>query len=138
MPIALTLTEGALPPAALGPAVARITEIFLTAHGLAGHPVMTPNVTAHLVVMPEGTTFSGGQPVVGAWIETKTPSFALADRAVQKRFYAEATQILHEASEGRLPIDRIWSNGVHTVDGTWNIDGIARTNDEIGAALSPA
>jgi len=138
MPIALTLTEGALAPAALGPAVARITDAFLAAHGLAGHPVMTPNVTAHLVVMPEGTTFAGGRPVVGAWIETKTPSFALADRAVQKRFYAEATQILHEASEGRLPVDHIWSNGVHTVDGTWNIDGVALANQEIVAALAAA
>ncbi|NLH82878.1 MAG: 4-oxalocrotonate tautomerase [Phyllobacteriaceae bacterium] len=135
MPITLTLTEGALPPSALAPTVARITEAFLDAHGLAGHPVMTPNVTTHLVVLPEGTTFSGGRPVVGAWIETKTPAFALAERAVQSRFFAAATRILHDASDGRLEPARIWSNGVPTVDGTWNIDGVARGDEEIVAAL---
>lgn len=136
MPITLTLTQGAIPDAAIPGAVQRITDAFLAAHNLAGHKIMTPNVTAHVHMMPKGASYAGGKPVEGAWIETKTPSFALADRAVQAKFFSEATDILHEASGHRLAKDRIWSNGVHAVDGTWNINGTPLTNAEIGAALA--
>ncbi|MCJ7873317.1 hypothetical protein [Phaeobacter sp. J2-8] len=136
MPITLTLTQGVLPAGQEAVAVAQITDAFLKHHGLAGHRVMTPNVTAHLVVLPKESTFSGGKPVAGAWVETKTPSFALADRAVQAAFFCEATQILHDLSGGTLSKDRIWSNGVHAVDGTWNIAGKALSNAEIAEALS--
>lgn len=136
MPLTLTLTQGVLPDGAETQAIARITEAFLAAHGLSGNKVMSPNVTAHVNILPKGATFAGGQPVEGAWIETKTPSFALADRAVQARFFTDATEILHELSGRRLPKDRIWANGVHAVDGTWNINGSPMTNAEIGAAVA--
>lgn len=138
MPITLTLTEGVLPPAKVTEAVAKITDALLRHHGLTGNRVMTPNVTAHVNIMAKGTTFAAGREVVGAWIETKTPSFALADHAVQSSFFGEATQILHDLSDGTLAKDRIWSNGVHAVDGTWNIGGVALTNAELGDALSKA
>ena len=136
MPISITLTEGVLPADKVNVAVAKITESFLTHHGLGGNTVKTPNVTTHLNILPRGRTFAGGKPVDGAWIETKTPSFALADHAIQTAFFGDATQILHELSGGTLAKDRIWSNGVHAVDGTWNIDGKALTNSEIGDAVS--
>lgn len=135
MPISLTLTEGVIPSDKIGVAVQRITDSFLRHHKLTGNRVMTPNVTTHLNILPEGHTFAGGKPVEGAWVETKTPSFALAEHAIQIAFFGEATEILHELSGGRLAKDRIWSNGVHAVDGTWNIDGKALTNAEIGAAM---
>lgn len=138
MPISITLTEGVIPAGQIGEAVQQITDSFLRHHGLGGNAVMTPNVTAHLNVLPKGHTFAGGKPVDGAWVETKTPSFALADHAIQTAFFGEATQILHDLSGGSLTKDRIWSNGVHAVDGTWNIDGRALTNEEIGAALAAA
>lgn len=138
MPISITLTEGVLPAGEEKVAVTKITDAFLKHHGLAGNKVMTPNVTTHLSILPKGHTFAGGQPVDGAWVETKTPSFALADHAIQTAFFGEATQILHELSGGTLAKDRIWSNGVHAVDGTWNIDGKALTNEEIGAAVAAA
>lgn len=136
MPITLTLTEGVLPTPAIKTAVARITESFLRHHGMTGNTVMTPNVTAHVNLLPKGLSFAGGEEVDGAWIETKTPSFALADRDIQKSFFDEATRIVHDLSGGGLPKERIWTNGVHAVDGTWNIDGTPLTNAEIGAAVS--
>lgn len=136
MPLTLTLTQGALPDGAEAQAIARITDAFLAAHNLSGNTVMTPNVTAHVNILPKGSTFAGGKPVEGAWIETKTPSFALADREIQARFFNEATEILHELSGHRLPKTQIWSNGVHAVDGTWNINGTPMTNSEIGAAVA--
>lgn len=136
MPLTLTLTQGVLPVGAEAQAIARITDAFLAAHNLSGNTVMTPNVTAHVNILPNGATFAGGKPVEGAWIETKTPSFALADRAIQARFFSEATEILHEISGHRLPKTRIWTNGVHAVDGTWNINGTPMTNAEIGAVVA--
>ena len=44
--------------------------------------------------------------------------------------------IIHELSEGKQPLDNIYINVVHTVDGTWNLDGRAMTNDEMGQAIS--
>ncbi|WP_346897651.1 4-oxalocrotonate tautomerase [uncultured Roseibium sp.] len=136
MPITLTLTEGVLSEGQEAVAAARITEAFLAHHGLAGNAVMTPNVTSHVSVLPKGHAFAGGKPVEGAWIETKTPSFALADHDVQTAFFREATQILLDLSNGKLTADRIWSNSVHTVDGTWNLNGKAMTNAELGEAVS--
>jgi hypothetical protein len=138
MPITLTLTEGVLPDAAIPQAVEQITNAFLRHHALSGNRVMTPNVTAHVNLLPRGLSFAGGKPVEGAWIETKTPSFALADHDVQSGFFSEATEIVHALSGGTLPRQRIWTNGVHAVDGTWAIDGITMTNAEIGAAVSAA
>lgn len=136
MPITLTLSEGVLPQDAIAEAIAQITDSFMRHHALTGNRVMTPNVTAHVNILPRGLSFSGGKAVEGAWIETKTPSFALATHEVQSSFFSEATQIVHRLSEGRLPKARIWTNGVHAVDGTWNINGETMTNAQIGAAVS--
>ena len=136
MPITLTLTEGVLPKGAERQAVDQITAALLKHHGLTGNKVMTPNITAHVNILPKGQTFAGGKEVDGAWIETKTPAFALADHKVQTAFFSEATQIIHELSGGKLPVERIWANGVHAVDGTWNMNGKALTNAEIGAEVS--
>lgn len=136
MPISLTLTEGVIPADKTGLAVSKITESFLRHHGLGGNKVMTPNVTAHLNILPKGHTFAAGLPIEGAWVETKTPSFALANHDIQTAFFGEATQILHDLSGGTLAKDRIWSNGVHAVDGTWNLDGKAMTNAELGQAVA--
>lgn len=136
MPLTLTLTEGVLPAGAERTAVIRITEAFLKHHGLTGNKVMTPNVTATVHVLRKGATFSGGQEFAGAWIEWKVPSFALTDRAVQRGFFADATEIIHELSGRRHPKDNVYTNVVHAVDGTWNLDGQALTNAELGAAIS--
>ena len=86
MPITVTLTEGVMPTQQQNQVVKEITDAFLAHHNLAGNSVMTPNVTAQLHIQPIRETFSGGEPVSGAWIEIKVPSFALADRGVQKEF----------------------------------------------------
>ncbi|MBY0482320.1 MAG: hypothetical protein K2Q21_13250 [Chitinophagaceae bacterium] len=136
MPITLTLTEGVLTNEKIGTAIEKITSSLLAHHDLSGNKVMTRNVTAHVNIIPKGLSFAAGKPVEGAWIETKTPSFALADNKIQERFFSEATQIIHNLSDGKLSKEKIWANGVHTVDGTWNIDGIPLTNAGIVEAVS--
>ncbi|MES9851736.1 MAG: hypothetical protein ABW170_07890 [Candidatus Thiodiazotropha sp. L084R] len=136
MPISITLTEGVLPVGQEAVAVSKITDSFLKHHDLGGNKVMSPNITTHLNILPKGQTFAGGEPVEGAWVETKTPSFALASHDIQTAFFGEATQILLELSGGKLTKERIWSNGVYAEDGTWNLDGKAMTNEELGQAIS--
>lgn len=136
MPLTLTLTEGVLPEGAEERAVERITDAMLKWHNLTGNTVMTPNVTAIVQVVPKGRTFSGGKAFSGAWVEWKVPSFAFDDRAAQVGFFKDATDIIHELSGGMQPRDNIYVNVVHTVDGAWNLDGRAMTNEELGRAIS--
>jgi len=89
-PLTLTLTEGVLPLGTEKEAVKLITDAFLKKHGLTGNTVMTPNITATVHVLPKSSTFSGGNEFLGAWVEWKVPSFALANRDVQKQFFADA------------------------------------------------
>lgn len=138
MPLTLTLTEGVLPNSAIPEAIARLTDSFLRHHGLAGNSVMTPNVTAQVHVLPKHFSYSGGKEFAGAWVEWKVPSFAFADRNVQRDFFADATEIVHELSGHNQPKDNIYINVVHTVDGAWNLDGRAMTNDELREALAKA
>jgi len=136
MPLTLTLTEGVLPTGSEKQAVAKITDAMLKWHDLTGNKVMTPNVTATVHVLPKSSTFSGGEEFSGAWIEWKVPSFAFSDREVQLGFGQDATNIIHELSNGKQPKDNIYVNVVHTVDGTWNLDGQAMTNEQLGEAIS--
>jgi len=136
MPVTLTLTEGVLPNGAEKQAIKRITESMLKWHGLSGNKVMTPNVTAQVQLLPKGTTFSGGEEFSGAWIEWKTPSFAFNSREVQTGFFKDATEIIHELSGGKQPRENIYVNVVHTVDGAWNLNGIAMSNEQLGEAIA--
>jgi hypothetical protein len=136
MPLTLTLTEGVLPVGMEKEAVQLITDSFLKNHGLTGNPVMTPNITANVHIVPKGLSFSGGEEFLGAWAEWKVPAFALADKAIIKQHFSEVTEIIRQLSGGKQPIDNIYVNVVHAVDGGWNLDGIAMTNDELGAAIS--
>ena len=136
MPITLTFTEGVLPVAKAKEAIAQITASFLKHHGMTGNTVMTRNLTAHVHVVPKGLTFSGGKEIDAAWIETRSPSFALADHKIQVDFFTEVTKIVHDLSGGKLPKEHIWASAVHTVDGTWNIDGVPLTNAGVIEAVS--
>jgi hypothetical protein len=136
MPLTLTLTEGVLPQGAEKTAIVRITDAMLKWHGLTGNKLMTANVTATVHVIPRSASFSGGKEFSGAWIEWKVPSFAFVDRKVQQGFFAETTAIIHELSGNKQPKEHIYINVLHAVDGAWNFDGRAMTNEELGEAIA--
>jgi len=125
MPLTLTLTEGVLPVGSEKEAVSQITDAFLKWHGLDGNNVMTPNITATVHVLPKSSTFSGGKEFSGAWVEWKVPSF-----------FESATDIIHKLSGEKQPKDNIYVNAVHAVDGAWNLNGQAMTNEQLGGAIS--
>lgn len=136
MPLTLTLTEGVIPVSSFKEAISKLTSSMLKHHGLLGNTVMTPNITAHVSVLPRSTTFSGGEEFSGVWMEWKVPSFAFSSRDVQLAHFAEATEIIRALSGGKQPIENIYSNVIHTVDGSWNFNGAAMTNEEIGTEIS--
>jgi hypothetical protein len=82
------------------------------------------------------TVSRGGEEFSGVWVEWKVPSFAFASREIQQGFGQEAVDIIHKLSDGKQPNDNIYFNVVHTVDGAWNLDGQAMSNEELGAAIS--
>ncbi len=126
MPLTLTLTENVLPANTLNTAIERLTKSMLKWHGMIGNTVMTPN---------KGHSYSGGVPFRGAWVEWKVPSFAFASREIQKGFGQDAVDIISELSGHSQPKDHIYFNVLHTVDGTWNLDGQAMSNEELGAII---
>ena len=136
MPLTLTLTENVLPRAKFDIAIQRLTDSMLKWHGLTDNSVMTPNVTANIQIVAKGRSYSGGVPFSGAWIEWKVPSFAFASREIQRGFGQDAVDIINELSGGEQPRDNIYFNVVHTVDGSWNLDGHAMSNEELGAVIA--
>jgi len=133
MPLTLTLTEGIVPAGTEARTFAKLSDAMMKWHGLAGHPAMAANIVGAIHLLPRGHGFAGSQPADVVFIEWKVPSFAFATREVQLGYIAEATGIVHEASERRHPKERIWVNVVHAVDGAWGIGGVALTNAELGA-----
>jgi hypothetical protein len=136
MPLTLTLTENVLPKGTEKQAFVRLCEAMLRWHGLAGNRVITPNVVGSLHVLPRGQTFAGLEEGPVAFVEWKMPSFTFATREIQLGYVKEATDILHDASGGQHPRDRIWVNVSHAVDGAWGINGVALTNAQLGEAVA--
>ncbi len=136
MPLTLTLTKGVLKEGTEKQAVKELSDLMLKHHGLTGNKVMTPNITATVHVLEKSATFSGGEEFSGVWIEWKVPSFAFATKTVQEAYFEEATQFIHDLSGKKQPKNNIYINVVHAVDGAWNLDGRAMSNEAIGEELS--
>lgn len=136
MPLTVIVTEGVIPKDREQTTIARLSEAFLKLHGLTGNRFMTPNVIGHVQVVAKGSTFSGLKATPVAIVEWKVPSFAFTSREVQLAYVEEATNIIHEMSGGKQPLEHIWINVSHAVDGAWGIAGRAYTNAELGALVS--
>tara|TARA_R110002073_G_scaffold118918_1_gene258604 strand:+ start:495745 stop:496170 length:426 start_codon:yes stop_codon:yes gene_type:complete len=136
MPLTLTISQGVIETSKAKEAVVQLTKSMLKWHGLTGNSVMTPNVTANVHIVPEGLSFSGGDEFEAVWVEWKVPSFAFASSEILKGFGQDATDIIFDLAGGKVPRDNIYFNVVHTVDGSWNLDGIAMSNEELGEAIS--
>lgn len=138
MPITVYATEGVLTEAAEAEVFAKLTEAFLSQHSLSGNDFMTPNVIGEINTIPRGKSFAGGRRADIVIVELKVPSFALSEPAQKQSFVAAATDIVHHATGGKHPKERIWVNIVYAVDGLWGISGKAYSNDDLIAAVSRA
>ena len=136
MPLTLTISQDVLSSSKIKEAIVRLTDSMLKWHGLTGNSVMTPNVTANVHIVDKGFSFSGGKEFEAVWVEWKVPSFAFSSSEVLKGFGEDATDIISELTKGKVARDNIYFNVVHTVDGAWNLDGIAMSNEELGQAIS--
>lgn len=70
------------------------------------------------------------------WIEWKVPSFAFATEEIHKGYGNDASAIIQDLTNGKQPVDNVYFNVVHTVDGAWALDGTAMTNTELGEAIA--
>jgi len=136
MPFTLTTTENILSQQAIEKAVKTITESMLKWHGLAGSDIMTPNITSMVNILPNDYAFVGGEKASAIWLEWRTPAFAFSDREIQLGHFKDCTDALFDLAEGKIPKNKIYINVVHAVDGAWNFNGGAVTNEDMGAALS--
>lgn len=136
MPISLTFTEGSIKPQTAKQAASQITHLFLELHDLAGNSVMGPGVTNHINFLSIDESLSNGEPFVGAWVEARTPSFALSSPELKRDFFTGAVDIIEKLAEGRIKRSDIHGSLIYAVDGSWILGGEPMTNDEILEAVS--
>jgi hypothetical protein len=106
----------------------KLSNPFLKRHGLLNNKVMNPNVTANVIIVPKSLCFSGGETFVCVWVEWIIPSLAFASREMPKGYGQDVVDIILDLSDGKLPKESNYFNVVHTVVGTWNLDGAAMSN----------
>ena len=136
MPLTLTITEGVMSKRQAAAAVLKLSDAMLEKHGLAGNTVMTPNIPANVVFIKYGLSFSGGKPFQGVWIEWKVPGFAFSTEAIQKSYGNDASAIIRYLTNAKQPVDNVYFNVAHSVNGAWALGGKAMTNEELGEAIS--
>jgi hypothetical protein len=127
----LSYTETVFPSNKIAEIGRLITTAFLDSHNLATNRVVASNVTMKLQELPDGYTLIDGDVASGVWLECTMPSFELATRSNRAGFFADATEILLCCAEGRVKRSQIYTNGVHTMDGTWSLDGHTLVDAEL-------
>jgi hypothetical protein len=136
MPIQVIVPEGVLTADAGAQAFRKLTDLLLRLHGLTGNRFMTPNVIGEITVVPKDSTFSGGRPTDVAIFELKVPAFVLPTQALKDAWIAEGTDIIEQATAGRIKREHIFANVSHAVDGAWGIGGVAYSNADLGSAVA--
>jgi len=138
MPIQIIVPEGVLTADAEAEAFKKLTDLLLRLHGLSGNKFMTPNVIGEVTVVPRGRTFSGGKPTDIAVFELKVPSFVLPTQQLKDAWIGEGTDIIEEATKGRVKREHIYASVSYAVDGAWGIGGTAYSNSDLGSAVAQA
>jgi len=138
MPITVTFTEGTIDESQAQKAAQKITHLFLDLHQLSDNPVMAPGVTSHVVLLPRAFALSNGEPFEGAWIETRTPSFALNTPALKEQFFSGAADLIESLTQGRIKRENIFGSAIYAEDGSWILAGEPRSNEEILSMVSQA
>jgi hypothetical protein len=136
MPLTLTATEGVFPQGTEKQVFQQLCAAMLKWHGLTGNRAMTPNVMGSINILPKEFTYAGLQENTVVFIEWKVPGIAFNTPAILQGYVEEATRIAAEASRGKQPVERIWVNVLHAVDGAWGIAGRALTNQQLSEVVS--
>src|SRR5260221_8378715 len=136
MPIQIIVPEGVLTADAEAEAFKKLTDRLLRLHGLSGNKFMTPNVIGEVTVVPKGRTFSGGARTDIAVFELKVPSFVLPTQELKDAWIGEGTDIIEQATKGRIKREHIYANVSFAVEGAWGIGGVAYNNSDLGSAVA--
>jgi hypothetical protein len=135
MPLTVIATKGVFTADNEKKIIPELSTLMLRLHGLEGNKFMTPVVIGHLELVDPELIFSGGAPVISAFIEWKVPSLAFSNQQILNDYIREATDIAVALSNGKLSKKNVFVNVVHAVDGSWGIHGKAYSNAELGAAI---
>ncbi|MEW8507177.1 MAG: hypothetical protein AB2598_10765 [Candidatus Thiodiazotropha sp.] len=115
MPLTLTLTEDVLPAGSEQAAIECLTDAMLERQGLTGNQVIDPNITANVNILPINETYSGGRLTVPGWNGKRRhlPSPIVTSK---EAFFDNATEIIHELSDGQQPRENIYRFGIDMTD----------------------
>jgi hypothetical protein len=131
MPLTLTITEGVISKDKEAEVMLQLCQAFLDVQGLSKSEEIIANIIGHVNVVPSGSSYSGLVSAAIAIVEWKVPAFMFTDRDAQRAYVAEATEIIHIASECKHSKNAIWVNVIHAVDGAWGISGMALSSAEL-------
>ena len=138
MPIQIIMTEGLTSKADAQKMHTQVGQAFLDNHQISNNQFMLPNIIGEVVFMDPDITFSGLKASPIAVVELRVPSFTFGTQEQKDSFVQKATDIILDATNGKLPKESIWVNAVYAVDGLWGIAGKAYTNEQLGAAIQHA
>ncbi|MGR6873125.1 4-oxalocrotonate tautomerase [Pseudomonas sp. HK3] len=138
MPIQIIMTEGLIEKTEAHKLHSDVSQAFLDAHEISDNAFMLPNVIGEVVFVEEGLTFSGKRINPIAIVELRVPSFTFGTQRQKDGFVEVVTDIVLDATAGKLAKTSIWVNAVYAVDGLWGIAGKAYTNDELRQGIQQA
>lgn len=138
MPIQIIMTEGLISKETAKKMHQQIGQALLDNHQISDNRFMLPNIIGEVVFMDRELTFSGLHVSPLAIVELRVPSFTFSTQEQKDQFVKEATDIVLNFTEGKLPKTSIWVNAVYAVDGLWGIAGKAYTNEQLGEAIHKA
>lgn len=136
MPLTLTIPEGLLPSPAQAQLFAALTNAVLDVSGLTGNAFMSANIVGTINLLPPHQVLVGGKPTEAVFVELKLPSLALATLEEKRAFIERATKLVWQASDGRVPHDKIWVNIVYAPEGAWGIAGHAYDSADLITAIT--
>ena len=70
--------------------------------------------------------------------ELKVPSFVLPTQELKDAWIGEGTNIIEEATKGRVKREHIYASVSYAVEGAWGIGGTAYSNAALGSAVAGA
>ena len=138
MPIQILISDGLVTKSAAQRMHADIAQLFLDTHEISDNRFMLPNIIGEVVFIAKDLSFAGKQCQQVAVVELRVPSFTFSTQEQKDRFVRDATEIVYQASDGKLSKRQIWVNAVYAVDGPWGIEGKAYSNAELGQAIQEA
>lgn len=127
MPITIQVTEELLNAAGQQKVFGGLTNTIIRINGAQGNSFALRHLIGNIITVPKESSFAAGKPEPFINVGLAVPVFSLVTLAQQQEFVTEMTDLIMEATGGKLERDRIYINMLYG-DGFWGVGGVAYNN----------